>query len=247
MPDWYLEVRGQRRPTTGSHEENMSNKTIQILIVDDHFIARKGIHSLVGDAADIEVSGEAADGAEAVRRVRELDPDIVLMDLIMPGMDGVTAIRRILDADPERRIIVLTGAGTEYQILDAVRAGALGYLSKGASPEACLRAIRQIDRGEAALPISVTRELLRQVGEAAAPDPRGQALTPREIEVLGLVARGWEDREIGDHLFISRGTVRTHVSNILAKLQLRNRVEAALYALRCGVVTLGEETGADGA
>ena len=215
--------------------------TIRIVIADDHFIVRKGIQALVAEAPDVEIAGEATDGAEAVRLVADLDPDIVLMDLVMPGVDGVTAIRQILDADPERRIIVLTGSGTEREILDAVRAGALGYLSKNASPEACLRAIRQVDRGEAALPISITRRLLHRAGAAAAPGPESDPLTPRETEVLGLVARGLDDREIGDRLCISLATVRTHVSNFLAKLRLKNRVEAALYALRQGLVTLEEE------
>lgn len=204
-------------------------------MVDDHFVVRKGVCALLADAEDIAVVGEAGDGRQAVEEAARCAPQVILMDLNLPGLDGVEATRRILMAQPEVGIVILTGADLEGEVLTAVRAGALGYLAKTSQRQDFLEAIREVSRGEAWLPPRLTRKLLARL--QAPPDGAGtmDSLTDREREVLGLLARGWSNRRIARELSIAEVTVRTHVSHVLDKLGVGNRVEAALHALRSGL------------
>lgn len=214
---------------------------IRVLLVDDHFIALQGIRSLFYGADDIEVVGAVRNGREALEQVPRLRPDVVLMDLAMPEMGGTEATRRLLAEHPETGVMILTGSGTEKEVLEAVREGALGYLSKDTGPEECQAAVRQVHRGEPWLPPSLTRLLLATLRTRDDPETAGpEFLTPREIEILRYLATGLDDLAISRQLSIAAGTVRTHVSNVLGKLGLKNRVEATLYALRRGIVTLEE-------
>lgn len=213
----------------------MSEQRIRVLVVDDHFIVRKGLESLLVGCDDIVVVGEACDGREAVDKALETRPNVVLMDLLMPQMNGVEAIRSIALAAPDIRVLVLSGSATVKETLAAVRAGALGYLSKDCERDHLVGAIRRLHRGELSLPADLTRLLMQQF---EGPSTEAESLTPRERDVLKLLAQGRDDSEVARSLGISKATVRTHVSNLLAKLSLRNRVEATLYALRQGLTTL---------
>lgn len=208
---------------------------IRVLVVDDHFVVRKGVCALLGGASDIMVVGEAGDGLQAVAEADRCDPQVVLMDLNLPELDGVEAIRRILAARPEVGIVVLTGMDAEAEVVTALGAGALGYLAKTSRREELLDAIRQVSRGEAWLPPQLSRKLLIYL-KPPPPTPAQEPLTDREREVLALLARGRNNRSIARELSIAEVTVRTHVSHILSKLGVSNRVEAALHALRLGLV-----------
>jgi DNA-binding NarL/FixJ family response regulator len=209
---------------------------IRVLVVDDHFVVRKGVCALLADAG-IEVVGEADDGEQAVEQARRLRPQVVLMDLKLPKLDGVAATRSILRERPETGIVVLTGLDAEELVVAAIEAGAAGYLAKTAPREDFLQAIRSVAGGEAWLPPHLTRRLLGHIK----PRPQAEspeALTDREREILALLARGWGNRQISRELNIAEITVRTHVSHVLAKLGVSNRVEAALHALRSGLASL---------
>jgi NarL family two-component system response regulator LiaR len=211
---------------------------IRVLIADDHAIVRKGIRALLATEKGIEVVGEAEDGGEALVQARQLRPDVVLMDLVMPVMNGVDTIRQISDQLPDVRILVLTSFTGLDKIFPAIKAGALGYLLKDSSPEELVRAIRQVYRGNASLHPAVARKLLQELSEPSGRAPTEDPLTDREKEVLRLVAQGRHNQEIADLLAISEATVRTHVSHILTKLELSSRTQAALYALRRGIASL---------
>ena len=220
--------------------------TVRVLVADDHAIVRKGICALLATEANIEVVGEAADGQSAIEQAVRLQPDVVLMDLVMPGVDGLEATRQITACRPETRILVLTSFAGVDKIMPAIKAGALGYLLKDSDPEVLVESIRQVYCGNSSLHPSVARALLEEVAHSAGADrSEGEttALTEREAEVLRLVARGWRNQEIADHLMISEATVRAHVSHILAKLDLASRTQAALYALRKGWASLADEGG----
>ena len=220
--------------------------TVRVLVADDHAIVRKGICALLATEANIEVVGEAADGQSAIEQAARLQPDVVLMDLVMPGVDGLEATRQITACQPETRILVLTSFAGVDKIMPAIKAGALGYLLKDSDPEVLVESIRQVYCGNSSLHPSVARALLEEVAHSAGADrSEGEttALTEREAEVLRLVARGWRNQEIADHLMISEATVRAHVSHILAKLDLASRTQAALYALRKGWASLADEGG----
>jgi DNA-binding NarL/FixJ family response regulator len=205
---------------------------IRVLVADDHAVVRQGLRTFLGLQDDMEVVGEAADGAEAVEAVERLRPDVVLMDMVMPGVDGLEAIRRVLAARPETRVVVLTSYADEEQVVPAVRAGAAGYLLKDVQPSDLAEAIRTVAAGGALLAPAVTARVLREVQSGGAPDP---GLTAREREVLGLLGRGLTNRQIAAELVLSEKTVKTHVSNILGKLGLPDRTQAALYAVRLGL------------
>jgi NarL family two-component system response regulator LiaR len=190
---------------------------------------------------DIDVIGEATNGEIAVAETERLQPDVVLMDLMMPVMDGIEATRRIKHQQPQARILVLTTFAGEDKIFPAIKAGALGYHLKDSSPEELIDAIRQVYRGESSLHPTIARKVLQELSHPSKEPPTPDPLTQRELDVLQLVAQGIENRQIAEKLVISETTVRTHVSNILSKLHLASRTQAALYALREGLASLDDE------
>jgi two-component system, NarL family, response regulator LiaR len=217
----------------------MSN-TIRILLTDDHVVVRRGTQALLSTEPEIQVVGEAKNGEEAVAKAEELRPDVILMDLEMPVMDGIEAIRRITASQKDARILVLTSFATDDKVFPAIKAGALGYLLKDSSPDELVRAIRQVYRGESSLHPTIARKLLQEMSRPSQKPPTDDPLTEREFEVLKLVAQGNSNQDIADELIISEATVRTHVSNILSKLHLASRTQAALYALKEGLASLDD-------
>lgn len=213
---------------------------IRVLVVDDHRIVRKGIRALLAEEPDIEVVGEASDGMTALTETLRIRPDVVLMDLVMPGLDGIEAIRRISTSIPERRILVLTSFASDDKLFPAIRAGAHGYLLKDSEPEDLIAAIRRVHRGEVSLHPEIAWKVLQEIGHGVGQPAPTAALSEREVEVLHLAARGWSNQQIAGELHISEATVRTHVSNILSKLHLASRTQAVLYALREGLASLNE-------
>ena len=218
----------------------MNEHTIRVLIVDDHEVVRRGIHTLLETEDDIEVVGEAADGLTAVVETERLKPDVVLMDLVMPGVDGVEAIHRIRAIQDDVSVLVLTSFGTDDMLFPAIRAGALGYLLKDAHPDELIRGIREACRGQSMLDPVVARRLLAELARNDSVRPSLEVLSNRETDVLRQLARGLTNDEISDVLHISEATVRTHVSHILSKLGLTNRTQAALYALRQGLASIDD-------
>ncbi len=214
--------------------------TIRIFIADDHTIVRSGIQALLETIDDLTVIGEASDGEEAVTAVLHLRPDVTLMDLEMPVVDGIAAIERIMAQWPEAHILVLTSFASDDRVFPAVKAGALGYLLKDSGPDALEDAIRQVHRGESSLHPKIARKLMQELSRPASQPPTADPLTPREVEVLQWVAQGLGNQEIADKLVIGEATVRSHVSNILSKLHLASRTQAALYALREGYAALDD-------
>ena len=208
---------------------------ISVLIADDHPFVRHGLRTYLETLDDMEVAGEASDGAEAVELVERLLPDVVLMDLVMPELDGVEATRRIRAASPATKVIALTSFDDDEKVFPAIKAGAAGYLLKDVHPAELAEAVRRASRGEALLAPSVAARLMQEVsGER----PASAGLTERELEVLRLIARGMSNKLIARELVVSEKTVKTHVSNILAKLHLADRTQAALYAVREGLAEL---------
>lgn len=218
----------------------MSAAPVTVLVVDDHTVVRRGLVALLNTEPGIRVVGEAANGVEAIAQAEALDPQVILMDLVMPIMDGVEATTRILARRAGAQVLVLTSFGSDAKLFPAVKAGAVGYLLKDASPEDLVKAIRRTAAGESSLNPGVARRLLRELAHEERDTPQGEPLSPREHDVLRLVAHGLGNEEIGKRLFISEATVRTHVSNVLAKLGVANRTQAALYALREGLVSIDE-------
>jgi DNA-binding NarL/FixJ family response regulator len=215
---------------------------IRVLVVDDHLIVRKGIRALLGTEPDMEVVGEAADGREAVVAAARLRPDVILMDLVMPEVDGIAAIQQIVAGGPAARILVLTSFDADDKVFPAIRAGALGYTLKNAGPAELAHAIRQVYRGEASLHPTVAQKVLQELMHPPARPPTADPLTEREMAVLRRVAHGESNQQIAGALGISEATARTHVSNILSKLHLASRTQAALYALREGLASLADES-----
>jgi NarL family two-component system response regulator LiaR len=216
--------------------------SIRILIADDHAIVRKGIRALLSTEQDVEIVGEAGDGAEAVALAKTLVPDVVLMDLVMPKMDGIEATRQITSQLQGVKILVLTSFAADDKVFPAIKAGALGYLLKDSGPDELVQAIHLVHQGQPSLEPSIARKVLQELSHPPQNPPTSDPLTGRELEVLRLVAQGRSNREIAAQLVISEMTVRTHVSNILGKLQLASRTQAALYALREGLASLGDSS-----
>lgn len=216
------------------------------MIVDDHAIVRKGIRALLSESGGFEIVAEAAEGQEAVLAAEQTQPDVILMDLLMPGMDGIEATRRITGSRPEARVLVLTSFAADNKLFPAIKAGALGYLLKDSSPEELVRAVRQVYRGEPALHPTIARKLLQEVAQPADLQPAPEALTARELAVLRIIAQGMSNQEIADELTVSEATVRAHVSRILGKLHLASRTQAALYAVREGLTSEDEASQEEG-
>jgi DNA-binding NarL/FixJ family response regulator len=227
--------------------------TIKVFLADDQPLVRSGIRMVLSSQPDIAVIGEAGDGADALRQLGHLRPDIVLMDVRMPGVDGIEATERLLrttgdDADPPVRVIVLTTYDTDENALAALRAGASGFLLKTAQPEAIIEAVRVVHGGDAIIAPSTTRRLIQHLGppdDASAPDRRDEAkrlvatLTARETEVLVLIAMGKTNPEIAGDLFVTNATIKTHISKILDKLGARDRVQAVITAYEAGLAPFG--------
>jgi len=224
----------------GTGQEGGAGGSIGVLVVDDHVVVRRGIRALLATVDGVQVLGEAQDGQEALEKVDTLRPDVILLDLLMPRMDGIEVTRRVLAKDPEKRILVLTSFAADDKVFPAIKAGALGYLLKDTGPEALVRAIRQVYRGESSLSPAIARKVLQELSRPSDRPPTEEPLTEREVEVLQVVARGMSNQEIAEQLMISEATVRTHVSNILGKLHLASRTQAALYALREGIASLDD-------
>jgi NarL family two-component system response regulator LiaR len=210
--------------------------TIRVLITDDHGVVRQGLRMYLGLDPELEVVGEAANGEEALRMARELGPDVVLMDLLMPVMDGIAATGKIRAELPDVEVIALTSVLEDASVSGAVRAGAIGYLLKNTEADDLGRAIKAAADGQVQLAPEAAIRLMREVRAPESPE----ALTERETEVLQLVARGKANKQIAHELFVGEKTVKAHVSSILAKLGVQSRTQAALYALRIGLVSMEE-------
>jgi NarL family two-component system response regulator LiaR len=217
---------------------------IRVLIADDHAILRKGIRALLGTEPDIEVVGETADGLETVAQAAALRPDVILMDLVMPGMDGIEATRRITAGQPgvpgTPRVLVLTSFAADDKVFPAIKAGALGYILKDSGPAELVQAIHQVYQGQPSLEPTIALKVLYELSHPPPRPPTAEPLSQRELEVLRLLAQGKSNREIAAQLLIAELTVRTHVSNILGKLHLASRTQAALYALKEGLASLDD-------
>jgi DNA-binding NarL/FixJ family response regulator len=207
---------------------------IRVLIVDDHAVVREGLRTFLELQEGIEVAGEASDGHDAIGAAERLRPDVVLMDLVMPNLDGVGAMRELRQRVPGSRVIVLTSFLDDERLLPAVRAGAAGYLLKNVQPQELARAIRAAAAGEALLDPAVAARLVEALEEDGR-DTRAEQLTPREREVLALIGRGYANKRIALELGIAEKTVKTHVGNVLSKLGVSDRTQAALYAARLGL------------
>ena len=214
-------------------------KPTRVLVVDDHALFRKGVTSLLRGAEGFTVVGEAQDGRDAVAKALALQPDVVLMDVYMPGMDGIEAARRIKAALPSTKIVVLTVSEEDQKLFEALRAGAQGYLLKNVEPEELFRTLRGVVRGEAFVTPSMAAKILEEFARQVRPPQKGTpsaGLSPREREVLELLTRGSVNKEIAAALEISENTVKNHLKNIMEKLHLENRVQVVAYALREGLV-----------
>jgi two-component system, NarL family, response regulator LiaR len=211
------------------------SNAIRVLIVDDHSVVREGLRAFLALQDGIEVAGEAADGEEAVEAAARLRPDVILMDLVMPRLDGVAAMRSLREQVPDARVIVLTSFLDDDKLLPALRAGAAGYLLKNAAPQELARAVRAAHAGEALLDPVVAARLVETLAADGGEQPLDR-LTPREREVLVLIGRGFPNKRIARELEVSEKTVKTHVGHVLAKLGVHDRTQAAVFAVRAGLV-----------
>ena len=224
------------------HSPSQGEK-IRVLLVDDHAVVRQGLRMFIEMQKDMEVSGEGSNGSEAVELATRLQPDVILLDLLMPHMDGVEATRKIMESNPQARVLILTSFGEDDKVFPAIRAGAQGYLLKDIQPRDLVQAIRETYQGKAQIHPDVARRLMKLVaGEAQPTEPKSevlnkelQGLTEREREVLEYIARGLTNHEIAEKMVISEKTVKTHVSNLLDKLELQDRTRAAIWALKHGL------------
>jgi DNA-binding NarL/FixJ family response regulator len=218
--------------------------TIRVLICDDHALVRSGFRMVLNAREDLEVVGEAEDGREVIELARTLDPDVILMDVRMPTLDGVEATRRLVEGGSRARILILTTFDLDEYVYDALRSGASGFLLKDVKPAQLVEAIRVVAAGEALLAPTVTRRLLDRFadvlpGEETKPPPALESLTDRELEVLKLLAGGLSNAELAQQLFLSETTVKSHISSVLRKLELRDRVQAVVLAYEAGLIRPG--------
>ena len=216
--------------------EKAVEEPIKILIADDHPLIRQGLRVIIETQPDLELVGEASNGEQAVQKALTLHPDIVIMDLQMPIKDGLAATREIAQADPQAQVLVLTSFPDDDNVYAAIKAGAMGFLLKDSSADYLLDAIRTVSRGESVLHPTIARKLMQEIKQSPKLPPTTEPLTPREVEVLGCLTRGMANQQIANELSVSVRTVTTHVRNILDKLHLANRTQAALYALDKGII-----------
>ncbi len=213
------------------------SEVVRLLLVDDHKVVREGLHLFLEPNPNLEIVGEASNGQEALEQARTLQPDVILMDLLMPVMNGVLAIREIKKAYPNIEIVALTSVLEDQLVVDAVQAGAMGYLLKDTDSEALIEAIFAAHRGEVRLHPEAAKRLVREVRT----ESMRESLTPRETDILKLIGKGDSNKDIAKETGLSEGTVKTHVSRILSKLNLPSRTQAALFALKEGLVSLDVE------
>ena len=216
---------------------SVSKEVIRVMIADDHPIVRQGLALILASQSDMELIATAKDGTEAVEIALETNPDVVIMDIQMPNKDGITAIQEILEKRPNMLVLVLTSFPDDDKVYRAIQAGAMGYVLKDSSPEFLVQSIRLLFQGQAALHPNIARKLILDIKHPEDGPKTNLPLTPRELELLKCLARGLSNRQIAEELTISVRTVSTHIRNILDKLDLPNRTQAALYALDCGLVT----------
>jgi NarL family two-component system response regulator LiaR len=217
------------------------SEIIRVMVVDDHPVVRRGMKSLLEEEEDIELVGEAVNGRDALEKVELLKPDVILMDLVMPEMSGIEAIEKINASHPDIRILVMTSFAADDKVFPSIKAGALGYMLKDSDPEDLIRMIRQVYRGELSIHPTIARKVIQELNRPAKEPLTPSPITEREEEILQLLAQGMDNQDIAARLVVRDATVRTHVSNILRKLQLANRVQATLYALRTGLTSLEDE------
>ena len=220
-------------------------KTIRLLIVDDQNVVREGLAAILANYSDIEIVGQAEDGIKAVILAKQTQPDVMLLDMVMPGQDGLTTIPKVKEVSPETRILVVTGFAETERVFQAIKAGALGYLLKDATRDQLLQAVRDVSEGRASLHPSIAVRLIHEIDHPSELLYTANPLTRRESETLLLIARGLSNQEIADKLVVNDRTVAKYVSGILNKLHVANRTQAALYALREGLTTLDEEESDD--
>ena len=229
-------AQGTEATRKGNQPLDLIEGSARVMLVDDHAVVRQGLRTFLDLQDDITVVGEAKDGVEALQVVQELEPDVVLMDLVMPRMDGIETVRRMKAMRPHIQIIVLTSFGDDQKVFAAIRAGATGFLLKDVSPQDLAAAIHAARRGEASLAPGIATKLLQEIAIGSNPAAEEHTLTEREYAVLALIAQGRSNKQISEELTISEKTVKTHVSNILTKLHLEDRTQAAIYALKEGLV-----------
>jgi two-component system, NarL family, response regulator LiaR len=221
-------------------DKNAISHPIRILIADDHAVVREGLEAILEAQPDMILVGAATNGEEAVSLAGQTQPDVILMDLVMPKMDGLEAIQNIKAADPTARILVLTSFADDERVFPAIKGGALGYMLKDTLRETLLQAIRDVAQGQVSLHPTIARRVIREISQPSDQPATADPLTARELETLRLIARGQTNLEIAIELHIHENTVAKYVSSILGKLHLANRTQAALYALRQGLATLDE-------